>query len=983
VIERIEALSGVASRRRLAATVFRVAVALAVGLLLGWRRGHERDNAVAALMAFGKSEAAQKLLLGELQESTGEVDVAAAIHRSQNATLLNDFSAVALHRFVERHDASELLLSFEAADCAWRLVQTPRIAWNRALAAENLGLPVLAARAWQAAAETSPPRAREANERKEEARRRAGAPQTSSVEAFFQSELIEQAMATVTGTHATSADTAGELGRRIEVAAGDQLAPDTLASLADIRDHGSVADRRRAAAALTSYARGRVAFENDRLEDARAAFASAESDLAALHVPLALLVRDQRIRAECSQAKASCMPSIRAFRAELEASGRYPWLEARAAYAEGQTLYRRGRIYDAAEWLQRAQSAFHRLNDAASEGVMHSLLANVFTAAGETDLALAHYIEAIRIRAPQMGDRRHRQLEDAVAFFMLRHGFLSTAEALLDEMKTVPTTDSGRVMESALRGILHARRRDARKAAVSFERAHTLLETVSDEALRSEVGMVVAIAEAGSRSDSPNAIVEQIDAAIAKHQDVDQAIWLPQLLTDRGNALEQRNELVRAEHDYLQAMQLLEQRSPRIDQMLIGLGAGSQSESPFDHAIRLFLRQGRITDALTVAQRSTTLRISSLYAPAVGLRDVFRAAREPASADSAAEMRRALQPDQAAIAYHLLQDELVTWVITRKEVFAVRRSVRAQEFIRRVDGLRECAAAGRCERNAIESGSNLLLRDWIEHVPREATLLIQPPAELQAVPFCMLRTGGQEPLLARNPITTAPSLAALVRATHFDEQRATATGAFFAAAGQPGGGHEPLPLAVSEVRRASRAYAEPAVDTHASRAQFMQRSRFYAIVHFAGHIVVNDEQPLLSALVFDSTSDAADSTLLYVHELDEQSFAQARLIVLSGCDSGRSPRPTMSVAHALLSQKVPSVVYTLWPVSDKAAEAFAIAFHRAIANGQSRAGAVREAQQSLLAKKTDATEAWAAFALAGIPSPLVFHGKIATRVPLS
>jgi CHAT domain-containing protein len=983
VIERMKALSGVSMRRWIAAAVFGVALALAVGLLFGWRRAHKRDNAAAVLMALGKSEAAEKLLREALEQTTGETDVPAAIQRSQDATLLNDFSAAALQQFVKRHDDRELLLSFEAVDRAWRLVQMPSIAWNRALVAEHLGLPALAVRAWQSAAasETLPSRAREADERKEAARLRESTPQTSSVEAFFQSELIEQAMASVTGKPGIS-DRAGERGRRIEVAAGDHLASDTMASLADVRDHGSAADRRQATAALTSYARGRVAFENDRLEDARTAFASAESELAALHVPLVLLVRDQRIRAECSQAKASCLPSIRAFRAELEASGRYPWLEARAAYAEGQTLYRRGRIYDAAEWLQRAQSGFHRLNDAASEGVMHSLLANVFTAAGETDLALSHYIAAIRIRAPQMGDRRHRQLEDAVAFFMLRHGFLSTAEALLDEMKTVPATDSARVMESALRGILHARRGDARRAAVSFERAHTLLERVSDEALRSEIGMVVAIAEAGSRSDSPNAIVEQIDAAIAKHQDVDQAIWLPQLLTDRGNALEQRNEPARAEHDYLQAMQLLEQRSPRIDQMLIGLGAGSQSESPFDHAIRLFLRQGRIADALAVAQRSMALRISSLYAPAVGLRDVFRAAREPVSADSVAEMRRALQPDQVAIAYHLLQDELVTWVITRKEVFAVRRSVRAQEFIRRVDGLRECAAVGRCERNAIESVSNLLLRDWIEHVQREATLLIQPPAELQAVPFCMLRTGGQEPLLVRNPITTAPSLAAFVRAMHFDEQRATATGAFFAAAGQPGGSREPLPLAVSEVRKASRAYAESAVDTHASRAQFMQCSRFNAIVHFAGHIVVNDEQPLLSALVFDSASDAADSALLYVHELDEQSFAHARLIVLSGCDSGRSPRPTMSVAHALLSQKVPSVVYTLWPVSDEAAEAFAIAFHRAIAAGESRAAAVRAAQRALFRKQPDSTGAWAACALAGAPSPLMIHRKIVARVPL-
>jgi CHAT domain-containing protein len=77
----------------------------------------------------------------------------------------------------------------------------------------------------------------------------------------------------------------------------------------------------------------------------------------------------------------------------------------------------------------------------------------------------------------------------------------------------------------------------------------------------------------------------------------------------------------------------------------------------------------------------------------------------------------------------------------------------------------------------------------------------------------------------------------------------------------------------------------------------------------------------------------------------------------------------MSVANALLSQSVPSVVYTFRAVDDSVAEAFALELHRALNSGKSRAEAVRDAQLSLMRNHPD-DSAWAAFALAGAPGPL-------------
>lgn len=933
-----------------------------------WLSSHSPEagrRAGAALLLAGEADQALRVLNEALGRATSESEVLAAVRRSDDARLLTDFSAAALERSSARNDGRGLLLAFEAADRAWHLTASPSAGWNRALAAERLGALRLAARSWEQAmaVESSPDWSREGDRKRAAARAQAVAPLEESREIYIHRELIRHVMVTLQ-RGVGNRQTPREIRPRVET--DDPLFVDTDVALAEI---STTAQSRRLMRALQSYTRGRSAFENDDLKTALDAFELAEREFDALHMPLVLLARDQRIRCQCSVAHAGCLDNMRAFRAELVASGRYPWMAARAAYGVGQALYRQGRIYEAAEWLQRAATEYEDVRDWAAEGFTHTPLANVFSAAGETDLALSHHLAALRQRGQTAGDRRRRQLEDAV-LFMLRYGYLATAELLLMEMEGTPATQAGHVMEATLRGTLAARRGDLRGADFQFQRAHALLASVEDPTARADVQQPLAIAEAAAQPKQSGSIAE-LDAAIARHQDSAYSVWMPLLLLERGSAYERKGEPLLAENDFMQAIGILERREPRIDQTMTGLGIASERGSPFDRAIRMFLKQGRGVDALSIAQRSAGLRISSLYARSAGLRDSFHEAREPGAIATIADIRAVLPSHGAAIAYHLLSDELITWIITGKDVRIVRRRVRATDLVALGEGLRQCAARPGChDDSAIERVSGILLRDWIERIPREATLLIQPPAELQGVPFSMLQTIGHESLLVRNPLSTAPTLRAFVRAKRLDDERSGEVSGFFAAAPRPGAGRDPLPLALSEVTRASRLYAVAMVDTHVTRERFLARAPSFSIVHFAGHVVVNDEQPLLSALLFDESEEGARA-VLYVHELRASSFARARLVVLSGCETGRSPRPMMSVANALLSQSVPSVVYTLWPVSDEAAETFAVAFHQGLAAGRTRAEAVREAQITLFRKAPGEPEAWAPFALAGVPGPLL------------
>jgi tetratricopeptide (TPR) repeat protein len=941
-------------RRATAATA--TTLQAAADLLAQWKTDGSVDAGRLAADAFlvsGKDDSALSLLSELLRSGTSESDLTHLIQKCGNATLLTDFSAAQLQRSADRRS---LLLAYEAADKAWRLSHLLPAAWNRALAADRIGMSAFAARAWQEVVRLEPGSgwAREADMRRRAAARRAAAAADPSLELFFYRELIGRVIADEP---------------LADVTPSDHLASDVASSLPAL--HGSAA-RQRLVGALNAFARGREAFERSEYGEAQTEYAFAEGELGALHLPLALIARDQRIRSQCSQAEPGCLESMRDFRREVSASGRYPWLAARAAYGEGQTLYRQGRVFEAADHLQRALQEFEKLGDSTSVGYMHVLLGNVAAAAGETDLSLQHYLASLSCRTPQLGDRRRKMLQPAM-MFMLRHGFLATTELLLDEMAASPASDATTVTEWMLRGVVAFRRGDLRAAQRDYALARELLRAVKDDAERENARFELAIAEAGSRmppSSSP--IVDELNAAIAAHERREFSIWLPQLLSERAVAYEKAGDATRAESDDIRAIAILESRQPRIDETVLALGIASQAESPFDRAIRRMMRQGRIADALSVAQRADALYISSSHARGAGVRDPFHHAL---GNDGVADLRSRIQSGQVVVAHHLLRNELITWIVGKDEIRAVSRPVGMDELSRQAERLRRCAGSscGKAGADAVESLSDALLRGWIDRVPRGATLIVQPPAQLQTVPLAMLRTSAGERLASRNPLSTIPTFADFARALSNDAARPRTINAFFAAAPSPGGQLSPLPLSIREVRQSSRSYARRRVDAHATRAVFLKHSPAFAIVHFAGHIVVSAEQPLFSALVF------GNGELLYVHELDSRSFSNTRLVVLSGCESGRSPQPTMSMANALLAQGVPSAVYTLWPISDEAAAIFAIAFHRSLAAGGSRAAALRDAQLVLMEDSSLEPFSWAAFALAGAPGPLIEAEKGAER----
>ncbi len=92
------------------------------------------------------------------------------------------------------------------------------------------------------------------------------------------------------------------------------------------------------------------------------------------------------------------------------------------------------------------------------------------------------------------------------------------------------------------------------------------------------------------------------------------------------------------------------------------------------------------------------------------------------------------------------------------------------------------------------------------------------------------------------------------------------------------------------------------------------------------------------------------------------------LVVLSACESGggryADGEGLFGVARAFLEGGTRNLVVTLWPVEDQAAREFALAFHRALAEGTAPSQATRTARRHLISLGRNSAD-WAAFRFLG------------------
>ena len=272
------------------------------------------------------------------------------------------------------------------------------------------------------------------------------------------------------------------------------------------------------------------------------------------------------------------------------------------------------------------------------------------------------------------------------------------------------------------------------------------------------------------------------------------------------------------------------------------------------------------------------------------------------------------------------------------------------------------------------------IKDYLPKDPSK-TIAVIPHGSLFAVPFAALLDPESQPIIASHTITTAASIELFGLAA----QRQSASSEldfkdvlivgnpkmplYKVRPDQPASPLDPLPGSEAEAKAIAGMFGlEPLIGAQASETAVKRRMASAPVIHLATHgLLETDTVFTRSYLSAVALADDADSDgFLTVREVMEMEL-KAELAVLSACDSGRGKITgdgVIGLSRGYLSAGVPSVVVSLWPVSDQATAYMMVQFYGALGKGLGKAAALRSAILSTREQAPD-PRLWAPFTLYG------------------
>ncbi|MBN2863441.1 MAG: CHAT domain-containing protein, partial [Bacteroidales bacterium] len=156
----------------------------------------------------------------------------------------------------------------------------------------------------------------------------------------------------------------------------------------------------------------------------------------------------------------------------------------------------------------------------------------------------------------------------------------------------------------------------------------------------------------------------------------------------------------------------------------------------------------------------------------------------------------------------------------------------------------------------------------------------------------------------------------------------------------------------------------------------------YDIIHLAMHTVLNDVNPMNSAMIFIQEGDSPEDGLLYTYEVYGIPM-KARLVVLSSCNTGSGKLSAgegiLSLARGFLYSGSQSVVMSMWEIEDKSGTDIIRLFYDNLKKGRSKSEALKKARSSYLKNASQLKSHpyyWSSLVVYGNNAPVYFSRKI-------
>jgi len=185
----------------------------------------------------------------------------------------------------------------------------------------------------------------------------------------------------------------------------------------------------------------------------------------------------------------------------------------------------------------------------------------------------------------------------------------------------------------------------------------------------------------------------------------------------------------------------------------------------------------------------------------------------------------------------------------------------------------------------------------------------------------------------------------------------------------------PLPFSGNEVTEIATFFDDPSEDVYLqgaateSQIKASLTENTYKYVHFATHGLVNDDRPDFSSLAL-AAEDEDNDGMLQAAEIFNLSI-QSDLVVLSACETGLGQlirgEGMVGLTRAFMYAGTPSLVVSLWSVSDESTSALMQSFYgNLIVQQEDKQTALRNAKLELISgDRTSHPFFWAPFVLVG------------------
>ncbi|GAA4342186.1 hypothetical protein GCM10023144_43930 [Pigmentiphaga soli] len=389
------------------------------------------------------------------------------------------------------------------------------------------------------------------------------------------------------------------------------------------------------------------------------------------------------------------------------------------------------------------------------------------------------------------------------------------------------------------------------------------------------------------------------------------------------------------------------------------MGLFSDVQTVFERAVELYSDVGDDATAFEISERS---RSRALLDAVRGRGDV---PPEATAVLGVQALQRMLAPDERVIEFHSLPDRLQAWVVGPDQLRPVSIPIGRDDLAKVVDGFRDLIVNGK--RGAVAAADRLgkVLAAPLGLAAGQR-LIVVPHGALHYLPFQALRLDGRY-LIEDHPISVSPSISIAAQLA----QHTPRAPADLIAFGNPRVGDEyELPGAAREVQEVSQLFPQHTVYTgvQATKTQFREAVAQAPVMHVAAHAQADLVDPLYSKILL--ANEDGRQSFLEAREVLGLDMRRTALVTLSACESGlgriAQGDEVLGFTRSFLAAGTSTLIASLWPVSDDAAELLMRTLYAELSRGADVQRAMQAGQLAVLRQARMAHPFfWAPFNLIG------------------